>query len=57
MQEVPAGLSQLGHLPIEENSDHNTQEWNFDVDELSDTEDCSHFRKVLSCHYNDVYNF
>jgi hypothetical protein len=42
MQEVPAGLSQLSHLPIEESSDHNTQEWNFAVEDLSDTEDYSH---------------
>jgi hypothetical protein len=56
MQQVPAGLSQLSHLPTEESGDDdNGQDWNFGVEqELSDTEDYSHSRKVLSCHYNDV---
>jgi hypothetical protein len=52
MQQVPAGLSQLSHLPSQQNRDDD--DWNFGIEELSDTEDYGHSRKVLSRHYNDV---
>jgi hypothetical protein len=52
MQQVPTGLSQLNHLPSQQN--RNDDDWNFGIEELSDTEDYGHSRKVLSCHYNDV---
>jgi hypothetical protein len=52
LQQIPAGLSQLSHLPSQENGDDD--DWNFGIEELSDTEDYGHSRKVLSCHYNDV---
>jgi hypothetical protein len=52
MQQVPAGLSQLSHLPSQENG--GDDDWNFGIEELSNTEDYGHFRKVLSRHYNDV---
>jgi hypothetical protein len=52
LQQVPAGLYQLSHLPSQENGDGN--DWNFGIEELSVTEDYSHSRKVLSRHYNDV---
>jgi hypothetical protein len=52
MQQVPAGLSQLSYLPSEQNGDGN--DWNYGIEELSDTEDYGHSRKVLSRHYNDV---
>jgi hypothetical protein len=52
MQQVPAGLSQLSYLPSEQNGDGD--DWNYGMEELSDTEDYGHSRKVLSRHYNDV---
>jgi hypothetical protein len=52
MQQVPAALSQLSHLWTQENGDDN--DWNYGIEELSDTEDYGHFRKVLSRHYNHV---
>ena len=50
--QVPAGLSQLSHLQSQESGDD--YDWQCGIEELSDTEDYSHSRKVLSCHYNDV---
>ena len=51
MQQVPAGLSQLSHLPSQESGDD--AEWHYGIEEVSDTEDYGHSRKVLSRHYND----
>ena len=53
-QPVPAGLSQLSHLPSEETGDDNHGEWFYGIEEFSDSEEYSHSRKVLSRHYNDV---
>jgi hypothetical protein len=52
MQQVPAGLSQLSHLPSQQNRDDD--DWNFGIEDLSDTEDYGHSRKFFSRHYNDV---
>jgi hypothetical protein len=52
MQQVPAGLSQLSHLPSQESGDD--AEWYYGIEEVSDTEDYGHSRKVLSQYYNDV---
>jgi hypothetical protein len=52
MQQVPAGLSQLSHLPSQESGDD--PEWHYGIEEVSDTEDYGHSRKVLSRHYDDV---
>jgi hypothetical protein len=52
MQQVPAGLSQLSHLPSQESGDDT--EWHYGIEEVSDTEDYGHSRKVFSRHYNDV---
>jgi hypothetical protein len=52
MQLVPVGLSQLSHLPSQESGDDD--DWNYGIEELSDTEDYDHSRKVLSRHYNDM---
>jgi hypothetical protein len=52
MQQAHAGLSQLSHLPSQESGDND--DWYCGIEELSDTEDYGHSRKVLSRHYNDV---
>jgi hypothetical protein len=52
MQQVPAGLSQLSYLPSEQDGDGD--DWKYGIEELSDTEDYGHSRKVLSRHYNEV---
>jgi hypothetical protein len=51
---VPAGLSQMSHLPSQGDCDSCSQDWMYGVEELSDTEDYSHSRKVISHHYNEV---
>jgi hypothetical protein len=51
---VPAGLSQISHLPSQTDCDSCSGSWSYGVEELSDTEDYSHSRKVLSRHYNEV---
>jgi hypothetical protein len=48
---MPPGLSQISHLPSEEGE---SIDWNYPVEELSDTEDYGHSRKVVSRHYNEV---
>jgi hypothetical protein len=50
-ESVPAGLSQMSHLPDIESDGEN---WDHPMEELSDTEDYSHSRKVLSRHYNEL---
>ena len=52
---VPAGLSQVSHLPSPDEWDQSSApDWNYEVEEQSDTEDYSHSRLVLSRHYNEV---
>jgi hypothetical protein len=46
MQQVPAGVFQLSHLPSQESRDD--AEWHYGIEEVSDTEDYGHSRKVLS---------
>jgi hypothetical protein len=48
---VPPGLSQISHLPSE---DGKSIDWNNPVEELSDTKDYGHSRKVVSRHYNEA---
>jgi hypothetical protein len=48
---VPPGYSQISHLPSQ---DGDSPDWNYPVEELSDTEDYSHTRKVVSRHYNEA---
>jgi hypothetical protein len=54
---VPPGYSQISHLPSQ---DVDSLDWNYPVEELSDTKDYGHTRKVVSCHYNEameaIYN-
>jgi hypothetical protein len=52
MQQVPAGLSQLSYLLSEQDGDGD--DWKYGIEELSDTEDYGHSRKVLSRLYNEV---
>jgi hypothetical protein len=47
-QDVPAGLSQLSYLPADDG------EWDYPIEQLSDTDDYNDSRKVLSLHYNDL---
>ena len=51
---VPAGLSQISHLPNQSDCESGFGEWGFGVEELSETEFYSHSRQVLSRHFNEV---
>ena len=50
---VPAGLSQVSHLQSA-SDDEEFEEWNNDIEELSDTEEYQDSRKILSRHYNEL---
>ena len=52
-QGAPAGLSQLSHLPNQDD-DLGGNDWINKMEEFSDTEDCHDSRQVLSQHYNEV---
>lgn len=49
---VPAGLSQLSFLPSQDELD--LGDWDYPMEELSDTEDYQDSRHVLSRHYNEL---
>jgi len=54
VESVPAGLSQMSSLPVQDDLDSQDDNWNHAMEELSDTEDYGHSRKVLSRHYNEL---
>jgi hypothetical protein len=51
---VPAGMSQVSFLPELDGAESDDGNWNNEMEELSDTEDYGHSRKVLSRHYNEL---
>jgi phenylpropionate dioxygenase-like ring-hydroxylating dioxygenase large terminal subunit len=54
---VPVGLSQLSHLPNQEETGSSRVDWDgnwkYPIEELSDEEDCDHTRKSLSWEWNE----
>jgi hypothetical protein len=54
VESVPAGLSQHSCLPVQDDLDSNDDNWFYEMEELSDTEDYGHSRKVLSRHFNEL---
>ena len=51
---VPAGMSQLSHLPDNDNQLYPPDDWLNSIVELSDNEDYHDLRRVLSRHYNEL---
>jgi hypothetical protein len=51
---VPAGMSQLSHLPTDDNNEYPDHDWTNSIEELSDDEDYRDSRRVLSRHYNEL---
>ena len=54
VESVPAGLSQMSNLPAQDAFGSDNDNWDFGMEELSDTEDYGHLRKVLSRHFNEL---
>jgi hypothetical protein len=52
---VPAGLSQVSCLPGDDAIDSDILgDWNYPLEEVSDAEDYTNSRSVLSRHYNEL---
>jgi hypothetical protein len=51
---VPAGMSQMSHLPPDENNGYPDHDWTNSIEELTDDEDYHDSRRVLSRHYNEL---
>jgi len=52
---VPVGMSQLSHLPDDNDQDmYPNDDWLNSIEELSDDEDYRDSRRVLSRHYNEL---
>ena len=51
---VPAGMSQLSHLPEVDEEECADNDWFNSIEELSDDEDYHDSRRVLSRHYNEL---
>ena len=51
---IPAGMSQLSHLPDDDNELYPADDWLNSIEELTDDEDYRDSRRVLSRHYNEL---
>ena len=53
-EDVPAGMSQLSHLPDDDDDHYPVDDWLNSIEELSDDEDYRDSRRVLSRHFNEL---
>lgn len=53
-ESVPAGLSQISHLPDQAGFGVDDGDWEYAMEEVSDAGDYDHSRIVLSRHYNEL---